>query len=216
MFSRKSKIYQEIESDLILELHKQGVTNLQLNEKFRVICILSIILSLLTPWYYEPFDHNNIYLYMICNKSIFPSGCSNYYSLHKSCSLSSSICSECEVNMRAGLIVLSLSLISIFFHLLSFLTTRRVIESKQGLIRISFVYLACIFYVLGCISWVVLSKYEPRRDEVSYGMMVVFSSFFINVFVTFHFYTFKSFLLDFYPGRKSPESSDHSRHEDQY
>jgi uncharacterized membrane protein YidH (DUF202 family) len=152
---------------------------------------------------------------MICNESIFPSGCSNYYSLQKSCSFSSSICSECEVNMRAGLIVIGLSFISIIFHLLSFITTRLVIQSKQSIILVSFIYFACCFYVLACISWVVLSKYEPRRDEVSYGMMVVFSSFFINVFVAFHFYTFKSFLLNYYSPGDSAASSHDSSHLDQ-
>lgn len=207
MFSRKSKIYQEIESDLVLELHNQAVTNLKLNQQFRIICMLSIPFALLTPWYYEPFDHKNIYLYMLCNKDLIPSGCHNYYSLHKSCSLSSSICTECEANMKAGLIVFGFSLISVIFHFLSFRTTKLLIESRHNYVWISFVFLACFSYVSGCIIWIALSKYEPRRDDVSYGMMIVFSSIFMNVFVTFHFNTFKNFLYSPVSPSISPRSS---------
>lgn len=209
MFSRKSKIYQEIENNLILELHKEGVSNLKLNKNFRILCILTMFLSLSAPWYLEPFQLKKIYLYMLCDQNLIPSNCVTYYTLKNSCSYSSSICQESQKNMKAGLIVFACSFLSLICHLISFFTTNSIlINSQQNYFKIIFVYLSCFFYVSGCILWTIFSVFEPSHDSASYGLMITFSAIFMNLFVSFHFHTFKSFLIDYYPAINS--SSEHS------
>ena len=217
MFSRKSKIYQEIETNLILELHKEGTENLKLNKKFRVLCIITMFLSLSTPWYLEPFQLKNNYLYMLCDHNTIPSNCVTYYTLKDSCSYSSSICQDSQKNMKAGLIVFACSFLSLLSHLISFYTTNSIlVNSQSSFFKIAFVYLSCFFYVSGCVLWTIFSVFEPSRDSASYGLMITFSAIFMNLFVNFHFHTFKSFLIDFYPGpTSSPGRSELSGHLDQ-
>lgn len=208
MFSRKSKIYQEIESDLILELHRQGLTNLKLNIKFRIICILVMFLSLATPWYLEPFQNKSIYLYMICDQNLYPSNCSTYYTLNQSCNYSSAICSESKTNMKAGLMVFFCSFLSLLSHLISFYATNSILNSRQSYFFIIFIYLSSFFFISGCVLWTIFSVFEPRQDLASYGLMITFSAIFMNLFVSFHFHTFKGFIVEYYPYSKS--SSSHS------
>lgn len=203
MFSKKSKIYKEIEKGIALELHKEAIKNIRLNTKFRIICIFSIIVSIITPWYWKNEEWSNIYLYMICT-DYFLTNCKNFIELHQNCTLASSTCEEIQKSMQAGAIVLGFFIISIILHLISIICIKPIILGTGSWKHSIVVYLAFLFYVFGFVLWVIISGFRVGENTAMYGLTATFISTFIGLFVTVHFLTFSKMVLEHY----SVESSE--------
>ncbi|OMJ85872.1 hypothetical protein SteCoe_12714 [Stentor coeruleus] len=209
MFSKKSKIYQQLENEIVLELHKEGTKNIKLNTKFRIICILSILLSIISPWYYKNEHWSNIYLYMICTDYI-PTNCKMFTELFTNCSLSSTLCSEIQKTMKAGFVVIIFFTLSIICHLISMVSIKSATTGILSFKFSVFVYLAFAFYVIGFLSWIFISGFHIGENTAMYGLTAAFTSTFIGLFVLVHFFTFSKFILSHYSVPVSESASNAS------
>lgn len=209
MFSKRSKIYKQLENEIVLELHKQGAINIKLNTKFRIICIFSILLSLVSPWYYKNEQWSNYYLYMICTDYI-PTNCKTFAELFNNCSLSSALCSEIQKATKAGYVVIIFFTLSIICHLISMLSVKSATSGILSFKFSIFVYLAFVFYVIGFLSWILISGFHIGENTAMYGLTAVFTSTFIGFFVLVHFLTFSKFILSHYSVPVSESASNES------
>ena len=214
MFSEKSFLYQSIQKEIVLEMHNKATKNLRFNIYLRVVCIMSILVAVVLPWYIDQ-DNKNFYLFMICSNSLLPQNCHMFVKLEGNCYLDKNICDECSDNFKAGLIFILVSGICIIFQIINIFIVSAFIRGNFSCKNQFFCISSLVLYIFGFICWVYFSRYKLTNNSANCGLTAAFMCLFLHYFVTGHFYRFKKHILEYYTLDQKSEDSSLSIQQDQ-
>ena len=135
---------------------------------------------------------------MICDSKLIPSDCINYYSLKKNCYLSQVECNRCIKNMNGGITILIASLMCLILQIATVFSLKAYIQGKNYCKSIRFCLFSSGIYSIAFIIWNQLSDFDPTVYSPSFGLTIAFTVIFFQVFLSFHFFTFRKYVVEYY------------------
>ena len=208
MFSNKSELYKSVESEVILDMHRESIVNLKINLKLRILCILSILIAIIVPWYQE--SGVNIYVYMVCSDQILPTNCTSFSTIRNNCSNYSNLCSKYNNAINGGFAMLAASIVCIMLQILSIFNVMAYINGKIKCQTTYCCQFSSAIYCAAFIIWNCLIRFDSAHMTAYYGLTASFTCLFFQIFLTIHFFSFKRNLIDYYASAPTVKSDQRS------